>query len=138
MTRRFIVTIRGDDPTLAAQAHAAILAVPGVVCVVDTEAGFAMLPERSVPWLREMVEAPPERWAAQYQQDPYPGPNVGDTVLVTRGGREERAVIEAFTDGGAEVRFDSDGRGRWVHRWTRVPAVVPPTYTAADEEDGEP
>jgi len=32
---RFIVTITTDDPTLAAQAHAAILAVPGVVGVEE-------------------------------------------------------------------------------------------------------
>lgn len=32
--KRYIVTIADTDPTLAAQAHAAIVAVPGVVCVV--------------------------------------------------------------------------------------------------------
>lgn len=63
-----------------------------------------------------------------------PTADIGDPVLAMRDGREERAVIEAFTDGGAEVRFDSDGRGRWADQWT----VLAASYTVADEDDGAP
>lgn len=131
--KRYIVTIADDDPTLAAQAHAAILAVVGVVSVVDVGPVAVSVSSGAGAW-REAMAALPSRWAAEYQQAPHPRSDVGDTVLVMRNGREERAVLETFSDGGAEVRFDSDGRGRWVHRWT-VPAA---SYTVTDEDDGAP
>ena len=72
---RYIVTLP-DDPTLATQAHAAIVAVPGVVCVVAVP-GFAMLPERAVPWLRDALAADPVPVELPYTDEP-PTYTVGD------------------------------------------------------------
>lgn len=149
MSRRILVTLP-DDPTLAAQAHAAIVAVPGVVCVVAVP-GYAEDAVLDAVHEAEVGAGPARR---DYGAHAGLGLTTGRALdmLDRLGVRCAEPAHGAYTigidhgnepDRSAVVCWQAPLRAMtWLRGEVESGRVVlppsSPTYTVGDEEDGEP
>lgn len=146
---RFIATITDTDPTLAAQALAAIRAVPGVDVEECGDEEDAAPPH--VPWADRMADeamgaftlATPGRHRGNLrlhldniaELGPLgtkilswePHARLADALRLTAEGRDWYVV---------GLRYDWPATAVDVALLEALPSDTPPTYTVGDEEDG--
>ena len=135
--RRYLITLV-DDPTLAAQAHAAILALPGVVGVEEVPEYTIGVDHGAGPDWSALVRFAREGGVLRIVDDlpPYTPPPAGtllspDDAAIARAHRVPLRVYR----GSAQNRVSGYPAG-WI---VVAPEDVPgPPYTVADEDDGAP